>query len=171
METEISARGGEHDFDFLFGSWNVHHRRLVDPVAGNEWYEFDSTALVRPLWNGKGNVDEFIGETPSGPFEGGTLRLYDTTTRLWSLYWMTPVRGLITVPNVGAFRDDGIGEFVSHELFDHKQIFCRYRWIQRFGDGCRWEQAFSFDHGATWKLNWTMDFTSRRDWSAQVSGY
>lgn len=161
METETPVREGQHDFDFLFGEWHVQHWRLKDPVDGDEWYEFESTATVRPLWNGKGNIDEFIGETPSGPFEGGTLRLYDTNTRLWSLYWCTPQRGLITVPNIGAFRDDGIGEFFSHELFDGKPILCRYRWTQRFGDGCRWEQAFSFDYGRTWKTNWTMAFSPK----------
>ena len=158
METEIPVRDGQRDFDFLFGTWTVQHRRLKDPMAGDEWYEFKSTATVRPLWNGKGNIDEFIGEMPSGPFEGGTLRLYDANTRLWSLYWATPQRGLVTVPNVGAFRDDGIGEFFSHELFDGTPILCRYRWTQRFGDGCRWEQAFSCDYGRNWKVNWTMDF-------------
>jgi hypothetical protein len=159
METEMPVRDGQHDFDFLFGTWRVEHQRLEDPVAGEKWYGFKTIATARPLLNGKGNIDEFIGETPAGPFEGGTLRLYDANRRLWSLYWFTPQRGLITLPNVGAFRDDGIGEFFSHELFDDKPILSRYRWIQRFGDGCRWEQAFSFDYGASWKLNWTMDFT------------
>jgi hypothetical protein len=159
METQTPVRDGLHDFDFLFGSWRVHHRRLADPVAGEEWYEFETSCTARPLWNGKGNVDEFIGESPSGPFEGGTLRIYDANTRLWSLYWATPQRGLITLPNIGAFRENGVGEFFSHELFDGKPILCRYTWIQHHGDGCRWEQAFSFDYGGTWKTNWTMDFS------------
>lgn len=149
---------GQHDFDFLFGTWRVRHRRLSDPLNGENWYEFETVCTARPLWNGKGNVDEFIGETPNGPFEGATLRLYDASTGLWSLYWSTPQRGLVAVPNIGSFGEDGVGQFFSHELFQGKPILSRYTWRRQFGDGCRWEQAFSFDYGANWKLNWTMDF-------------
>src|SRR5262245_21643118 len=34
------ARDGQHDFDFLFGKWNVTVRRLKNPLHGStEWYE------------------------------------------------------------------------------------------------------------------------------------
>jgi hypothetical protein len=158
MQTETAVRDGAHDFDFLFGTWRVHNRRLKDPMDGSEWYDFETVATVRPLWNGKGNIDEFTGETPDGPFEGATLRLYDANTRLWSLYWSTPQRGLVTVPNIGAFGDGGIGQFFCHEVYAGTPILCRYTWTQHAGAGCRWEQAFSLDYGGSWKLNWTMRF-------------
>jgi hypothetical protein len=159
METITPAHDGQHDFDFLFGKWRVHNRRLDDPLHGSEWNEFGTLATVHPLWNGKGNIDEFIGETTRGPFEGATLRLYDANSGLWSLYWSTPQNGLTTVPNIGAFGNNGVGDFFSHEIIAGKPILCRYRWTQRAGEGCRWEQAFSLDYGRSWKSNWTMDFT------------
>ena len=39
---------GVHDFDFLFGDWQVHHRRLKERLAGStEWIEFDGTQSTR----------------------------------------------------------------------------------------------------------------------------
>jgi hypothetical protein len=153
------VRDGQHDFDFLFGTWRVRNRRLTDPFSGSHWSEFETTATVRPLWNGKGNIDEFTGETADGIFEGATLRLYDAHTGLWRLYWSTPKSGLITVPKIGAFDDHGVGEFFSHEIVATKPVLCRYRWTQHVDEGCRWEQAFSLDYGITWKDNWIMNFS------------
>src|SRR4030095_13861502 len=47
---------GVHDFDFLFGDWQVHHRRLKARLAGSiEWIEFDGTQSTRPGPGGGGN--------------------------------------------------------------------------------------------------------------------
>lgn len=162
METAALQRDGQRDFDFLFGTWNVRNRRLRHPLSGSgEWYEFDSTCTARPVWGGTANVDEFIGDTPLGKLEGMTLRLYDKQTARWSLYWANSTNGLTVVPNVGAFDDAGVGDFFSNEVFEGKPIICRYRWTQKYGRGCRWEQAFSADDGATWETNWIMEFTPR----------
>lgn len=162
MMNQSLTRDGQRDFDFFYGTWRVAHRRLRNPLTGsNAWYAFETSAVARPLWGGKGNIDELIGESPDGPFEGMTLRLYDRDSGLWSLYWATPQRGLITVPNVGAFDESGIGDFFSHEEFNGTPIVCRYRWTQEWNEGCRWEQAFSVDGGTTWETNWIMEFTRR----------
>ena len=43
-------RDGSHDFDFLFGSWTVLNRRLVERLKGStEWEEFPSTCHARPV--------------------------------------------------------------------------------------------------------------------------
>lgn len=160
MEATVLLRDGQHDFDFVFGTWRVRNRRLRYPLRGsNEWYEFDATYKAQPLWNGKANLDEFFGESPLGRIEGLTLRLYDERNGCWSLYWATSKNGLTTVPNVGAFNDEGFGDFFSNEVFEGKAIICRYRWTKKYGEGCRWEQAFSADGGSTWETNWIMDFT------------
>lgn len=160
MEATVLQRDGQHDFDFIYGLWRVHNRRLRNPLSGrDEWYEFDAVYRAQPLWNGKGNLDEFFGDSPLGKIEGLTLRLYDAGSGRWSLYWATSKNGLIVVPNVGAFNDEGVGEFFSNEEFEGKPIVCRYRWTKAYGMGCRWEQAFSADGGANWETNWIMEFT------------
>ncbi|HEV3153728.1 MAG TPA: hypothetical protein VGZ02_08000 [Candidatus Baltobacteraceae bacterium] len=162
MQAETRTREGQSDFDFLFGRWTVRNRRLRHPLSGSEeWYDFDASYRAIPLWDGKANLDEFIADTPYGRIEGLTLRLYDAATATWSLYWATSKNGLIVVPNVGAFNGgDGFGEFFSRETFDGRPIVCRYRWTKECEHGgCRWEQAFSPDDGATWETNWIMEFT------------
>lgn len=154
------TRDGQRDFDFYYGTWRVQHRRLRERLTGsNAWDAFETSVVVRPIFGGKGNIDEFSGEGPTGAFEGMTVRFYDQQSRLWSLYWATPEHGLVTVPNVGAFDENGIGDFFSNELFEETPIVCRYRWTKEWNAGCRWEQAFSTDDGATWETNWIMEFT------------
>ncbi|HEV7178367.1 MAG TPA: hypothetical protein VGN11_00740 [Candidatus Baltobacteraceae bacterium] len=162
MNTSTSSpalRDGQHDFDFIFGSWNVHHRRLVRPLTGsNEWYEFDGTSVQRPVWGGKANLEEQDLHSPLGRFEGLALRLYDQELRQWSIYWGTVKDGLTTVPMIGSFTD-GVGEFLDREIFEGTPIMCRYLWSHSSPSQARWEQAFSTDDGITWETNWTMDFT------------
>jgi hypothetical protein len=157
-------RNGQSDFDFLMGTWNVQGRRLERPLSGSQsWYECNGTVAARPVWGGNANLDEAYFEGRTGRVEGLTLRLYDEETRQWSLFWGTRSRGLIAVPNVGAFDEHGVGEFFCREEFEGRPIICRYRWCDITPQSCRWEQAFSVDDGTTWELNWTMQFTRRAD--------
>ena len=160
MDPQKVERDGQRDFDFLIGDWNVRNQRLRHPLSqSDEWYEFDSSVSTRPLWNGKGNVEEYVGTSPIATLEGFALRLYDPLRACWSIYWGTAQHGLTVVPNVGSFNSEGVGDFYSDELFTGTPIVCRYRWTQKYGNGCRWEQAFSTDNGGTWETNWIMDFT------------
>lgn len=166
METRVQVleHDGQRDFDFFFGNWDVRCRRLRHPLTGsNEWYDFDGKAVARPVWGGLGNFDEVVFNSPLGTIHGATFRLYDPKTREWSIYWATAERGLVTIPTVGRFNSEGFGEFFDREVFEGKDIICRYRWTH--GDdpnACRWEQAFSPDDGQTWETNWIMDFTRSR---------
>lgn len=157
-------RDGQRDFDFLMGAWNVAGRRLERPLSGSQsWYDCNGTVTARPVWAGDANLDEADFEGRTGRIEGLTLRVYNEETREWSLYWGTRTRGLIPLPNVGAFDEHGVGEFFCREDFEGRPIVCRYRWCDITRESCRWEQAFSVDDGATWEVNWTMQFTRRAD--------
>src|SRR4051794_26433568 len=73
---------GRHDFDFVPGVWQMHHRKLVnalDPEC-DEWVEFDSVCTGDIRLYGLGNTDRMLVESmpPDGrPYEGMTLRLFD----------------------------------------------------------------------------------------------
>ena len=57
-----------NDFDFLIGSWSVHHRRLNRRLAGDTtWIEFTGPATARKILGGLGNFDEIDIALPSGP--------------------------------------------------------------------------------------------------------
>jgi hypothetical protein len=155
-----SERDGQHDFDFEFGSWKVHNRRLLHPLAGsNDWVEFDGTVVARPVWGGRANMDEFEADSPSGRIEGMTVRTYNTKSHQWSLYWANQKNGVFSLPaTVGKFKD-GRGEFYDQEDFNGTNIFVRYLWTLPSPDSPHWEQAFSVDGGKTWETNWVTDFT------------
>ena len=153
-------RDGSRDFDFLFGSWRVHNRRLVERLKGStEWEEFPSACHARPILGGLGNMDEFILERASGRVVAITVRLYDPVSGEWSIYWAaSPGRGRFDLPMVGRF-DGPRGEFYSQEAFEDRHIFSRFIWTVEGADACRWEQAYSTDGGRSWETNWTMAFT------------
>ena len=153
------GQDGRADFDFLFGKWNGHQRRLRERLNHcTEWEEFESTLVARPILGGLGNIDEVTMHRESGVAQGFTLRLYDTTTQEWSLYWASGGSSSIVPPTIGKFVN-GIGEFYDHELIAGKHIFVRYLWTVISPDACHWEQAFSEDGGKTWETNWINEFT------------
>lgn len=159
QDTRREVRDGQADFDFLIGSWRIRNRRRTRPRGGAQaWEEFVGAAVVRPLWGGRANVDEFEAETIAGHVEGLTLRLYDPAAGQWSLYWANSRTGRLDRPVVGEFRD-GRGEFFDQDLVDGRTVLVRYVWSDITGTSCRWEQSFSSDGGRTWELDWTMELT------------
>jgi len=157
LDTE---RDGQHDFDFQFGRWRAHNRRLLRPLTGsNEWVEFDATIVARPIWGGRANMDELEADTPSGHIEGMTVRTYNPKSHEWSIYWANQANGAFSLPpTVGKFKD-GRGEFYDQEEFNGRSIFVRYLWTVISPDKTLWEQAFSLDAGKTWETNWIIDAT------------
>ncbi|MGA7930158.1 MAG: hypothetical protein WCA20_29715 [Candidatus Sulfotelmatobacter sp.] len=156
-------RDGQRDFDFLFGSWSVHNRRLLHPLTGSStWVEFDGTAIDRPVWDGRANLEEFEADSHSGHIEGMTVRTYNTKSHQWSIYWANQSSGSFSLPaTVGQFKD-GRGEFYDQEEYNGKNIFVRYTWFSS-PESPRWEQAFSADGGKTWETNWTWTLSRVRD--------
>src|SRR5579871_2484357 len=102
-----APRDGAHDFDFDFGHWKTHSRRLMHPLSGaKDWIEMDGTSDVEPLWGGKANIAEFSADGPNGHLEIIALRVYNTTTRQWSVNFATPTVGKLgEVPGIGEFHD------------------------------------------------------------------
>jgi len=151
---------GQRDFDFEFGRWKVHNRRLLHPLTGsNDWVEFDGTVVARPVWDGRANIDEFEADSPTGHIEGMTVRTYNVKSHQWSLYWANRTTGVFSLPaTVGKFAD-GRGEFYDQEDYNGRNIFVRFLWTRVSTDTPHWEQAFSLDGGKTWETNWITDFT------------
>ena len=148
------------DFDFIFGTWTVHHRRLVKRLAGcTDWQTFGGTSRAWALLDGHGTVDDNTIDLPAGPYRAATLRGYDPATRQWSIWWLDGrMPGELGVPMVGSF-EGGVGTFYADELFEGRPIRVRFLWTRTESASPRWEQAFSEDGGRTWETNWEMDFT------------
>ncbi|HSK87225.1 MAG TPA: hypothetical protein VK880_02645 [Anaerolineales bacterium] len=149
---------GRNDFDFLLGTWKVHHRRLAERLKGcADWEEFDGDTIDRKILNGLGNMDENIIHRKTGSVHAISLRLFDPASKEWSIYWSTDLTGTLDVPMLGGFRD-GRGEFYSQEVFEGRHIFCRFIWSKITASSAQWEQAFSIDGGRIWETNWIMEF-------------
>ncbi len=155
MQTENDER---NDFDFLIGTWKVHHHRLVERLKGcTEWEEFEGETIDRKMLNGLGNLDENILHRKTGSVHAMSLRLFNPESKEWSIYWSTDLTGTLDVPMIGSFTD-GRGEFYSQEIFEGQHIYSRFIWSTITPISCQWEQAFSIDGGKTWETNWVMEF-------------
>lgn len=147
------------DFDFLFGSWRVRHRRLKARLRNStEWIEFDGTSNAQPVLDGHGNIDDNVLNLPGGAYRAATLRAFDPKTKRWAIWWLDEryphAHG---VPLIGGF-ENGLGTFFSDETFEDKPIKVRFIWSRVTPNSAQWEQAFSPDAGKTWETNWIMNF-------------
>jgi hypothetical protein len=153
-----SARDGSHDFDFLYGAWQVQNHRLINRLQGSDqWEDFPASSVCRPLLNGLGNEDEFL--TPYWPgYIGMSLRFYNLATHQWSIYWVSNRTGVLEPPVVGSFTN-GVGRFEGVDTFEEQPIKVVFTWSEVETPTPRWEQAFSADGGQTWEMNWRTDFS------------
>lgn len=155
--------GSANDFDFLFGEWTVHHRRLAKRLENStDWIEFTGPATARKILGGLGNFDEIAVNLPGDPYLGATLRLFNPETGSWSIHWMDSRHpGTLDPPMIGRF-ENGRGLFFGDDTFNGRPIRIRFVWTPLTPVSCSWEQAFSTDGGATWETNWTMHFERSR---------
>jgi hypothetical protein len=156
------ANDGRHDFDFLHGDWTIHNRRLAERLRGcTEWRAFEARAACGPVLGGLGNVDDFRTTFPDGrPFEGMSLRLFNPSTGLWSIYWADD-RGCQLLPPVTGRFTNGRGEFFGDDTHEGTPIQLVFHWDDTDTGTPRWSQSFSADGGSTWEKNWEMFFTRR----------
>jgi hypothetical protein len=148
------------DFDFLPGRWHVANRKLVDTLdpACGDWEEFEATSEARAILRGLGNIDHF--RVRDGSYEGFSLRLFDPDADLWRIWWASTQRpGRLDPPVEGRFGDDGRARFECEDVLEGVPIRVRFDWSEITDGSARWEQAFSFDGGRTWKPNWVMELT------------
>lgn len=155
--------GARDDFDFLFdGPWRVDNRRRGRD--DDTWERFDGRAEVQPLVGGLGHLDCLsIAALPGGgSVEAFTIRLFEPATRLWRIWWSSPARpDHLDSPMIGRF-DDGIGTFQGQDLPGDEPVRLRFLWKPNEPAGPRWEQARSWDDGASWRTDWTMDLSRVR---------
>jgi hypothetical protein len=158
----VSLADGRHDFDFLHGRWRVHNRKVRDVLAAEPvWDEFPSRAQARPILGGLGNTDTYaMDDMPGrGRFHGFTVRLFDPASGLWRIWWASSAApGKLDPPLAGRFAD-GVGHFDGDDVIGERPIKVHFTWTSSGREHARWEQAFSFDGGATYATNWTMEFT------------
>ena len=151
-------RDGQHDFDFEFGSWKAHIRRLLRPLTGsNTWVDLEGTSILRKVWDGRANLGELEVSNATTHLEGLSLRLYNPDSHQWNIYWSNSKDATLGPPMIGQFKN-GRGEFFDQELFQGVAIYVRFIFSDIGPTSFRLEQAFSGDGGKTWETNWIATF-------------
>ena len=158
-------RDGQHDFDFLVGSWKFHLKRLKKRLAGStEWLDLDGTTVCRKVLDGRAEVEEMNVESADKQMhiQGLAMRLYNPESDQWSIYWVNGADGILEQnPMVGQFTN-GRGEFYNQQIYDGRAIYARFTWSGVTTDTPHFEQAFSTDGGKTWKTNWITNQTKQK---------
>lgn len=150
---------GAADFDFEFGDWIVHHRRLDSRLTGCEtWTSFKGRCSTRPILGGAGNVEDNELDLPSGLYRAAAIRSFDPTSGQWAIWWLDGrAPHALDVPVRGRF-DNGVGQFFAEDVLDGRPIRIRFIWDKRDLESPTWAQAFSANGGETWETNWEMRF-------------
>jgi hypothetical protein len=155
----MTGSSGSGDFDFLFGVWKVDHRKLKRRLAGDDsWDEFEGDCACRPMHFGIGNFEDNRFHLPDGFHAASAVRYFNPATAQWAIYWVDSRRLSVEPPVLGGFAD-GVGLFFTDDTFEGRPIRVRFIWSHMTPTSARWEQAFSPDGGASWEINWVMEFT------------
>ncbi|MBM3600286.1 MAG: DUF1579 domain-containing protein [Alphaproteobacteria bacterium] len=150
------------DFDFLFGSRTVSHRRLRRRLVGDtQWEELSGVTESRLIVGGLGNGDDSVIELPAGTYRAEAIRAFDSAQRLWSIWWIDSRFPGLGPPGRGGF-EQGIDIFFGDDELDGHPIRVRFTWSEITSRSARWEQAFSADGEASWEINGIMNFTRVR---------
>jgi len=161
LDITASPTSSKNDFDFLVGAWNIHNKKLKTRLSNStEWIQFDATHEMHKVLLGIGNTDVMRTTIDGKPFEGMSIRLFNPSTKLWSIYWADSNSGTMEKPVVGSFANN-TGKFFSKELFKDIEIILRFNWDVSDPGNPVWSQAFSADNGKTWEWNWYMYFTRK----------
>lgn len=146
-----TQRDGQHDFDFNFGVWHTHIRRVLNPFkGGNLSVELDGTVTVRKVWEGRAWLEEIETNGPNGHWEGMTLFFYNPQARQWSQSFVNSKVGTLAAPLVGEFKS-GRGDLYSQDTYEGRTVLVRGVWSGIQPDSHDYTKSYSDDGGATWR--------------------
>ena len=157
-----ALRDGQHDFDFSFGVWKTHIRRVLDPLSGSDAsLEMNGTVTKRKVWGGRAELEEIEADGPQGHWEGMTLFLYNPTAHQWSQTFVNSRDGMMGTPLIGEFAN-GRGNLYSTDTFKGRAILVRGTWSDIKPDSHRYTESYSADGGATWAAAFIADLTRKQ---------
>lgn len=164
------VRDGQYDFDFNFGVWHTHIRRILDPFSGSgKSIELNGTVSVRKVWGGRAQLEEIEADGPNGHWEGLSLFLYNPRSHQWSQSFInSKIATLSSSPLIGSFHD-GRCVLFGQDTFHDKFILVRGVWSNITPDAHRYVESYSNDGGKTWALSFIADLTREKLSSSDAS--
>ena len=149
-QSVTSVRDGSHDFDFALGNWTTEVTIIKDPFnKPNEQTHMRGTKIARPIWNGRGWIEEIGADGPDSHWQGATIFLYDPSAHQWSQNYVDSSEGRMEPPSIGQYRDGKL-EFYSQEVVGGQSMLIRGTWTIMSKDLHSYEVARSNDGGRSW---------------------
>lgn len=144
-------RDGSHDMDFGIGNWRTVITSFKDPFNHpDEATHMSGTKTVRPLWNGKGLIEEIEADGSRGHWEAANVFLYDPRAHQWSQNYADSSEGRFDgPPGIGGYRD-GKMEFHWQATIDGRAFLERGVWSEIEPNSHTYTVARSNDGGRTW---------------------
>jgi Protein of unknown function (DUF1579) len=157
-----AQRDGQHDFDFNFGVWHTHIKRILDPFStSSSTMELNGTVTVRKVWDGRAQLEEIEADGPNGHWEGLTLFLYNPQSHQWSQTFVDSKMGELNSPTIGSFKD-GRGELFSQDTFKGRTVMVRGVWSDITPDSHSYVESYSEDGGKTWAQAFVANLTREK---------
>lgn len=146
-----ALRDGSHDMDFNYGTWHTEITRIPDPFnEPSKIVHLAGTVTVRPIWNGKAELEEIEAEGPGGHWEGANLFFYDPQAHQWNQHFIDSSEGRFDEPpGIGEYRNGNV-EYYSPDELHGRFILDRAIWSDFKPNSHTYEESFSDDGGRTW---------------------
>ena len=151
-QTSTPGRDGSHDMDFNFGIWHTEITRTADPFnAPGSVVHAAGTVTVKPIWKGKGALEEIEADGPKGHWEGANLFFYDPGARQWIQTFVAATDGRFDEPaGIGEYRDGNV-EYYSTATLNGRTVLDRAIWSDIKPNSHSYTESFSNDGGRTWR--------------------
>jgi hypothetical protein len=147
-----ALRDGSHDMDFNFGTWHTEIIRVADPFGDPaKVVHMAGTVTVKPIWNGKAELEEIEAEGPKGHWEGANLFFYDLAAHQWNQHYIGSSEGRFDEPaGIGEYRNGKV-EYYSADKVGGRAVLDRTIWTVLSPDAHTYEESLSDDGGRTWR--------------------
>ncbi len=161
LHIEPSFSSSHSDNNFLFGNHSVHHKKLKERLSNcKEWIDIYGSKNTDPILSGIGNIEKHFLTYNNNDVEAIALRLFNLSTKLWSLYWADNIAGTLDLPLKRSFEEN-LGVFVGRDKLNGEDILVQFQYDKSDLENPVWGQAFSDDEGAPWEWNWFMFFKKK----------
>ena len=145
-----AQRDGSHDFDFNYGTWTTHIKRILDPFSPSSGTaELTGTVAVRKVWDGRAWLEEIKADGADSHLEGMTLFTYNPGAHQWSQIFVSSKDGALDPPQIGSFKD-GHGELYAQDTYKGRSVLVRGEWSEIQQDSHNYVISYSDDGGKTW---------------------
>lgn len=145
------VRDGSHDMDFSIGRWTTEVTIIKDPFnKPDEQIHMKGSKVARPMWGGKGVIEEIEAGTGASHWQGATIFLYDPKVGQWSQNYADADEGRMdSTPSIGGYHNGDL-EFYSQEFVGDRAMLVRGTWRILSSDLHTYEIERSADGGRSW---------------------